>query len=256
MKNIQTYHTSVILLMLLVSFTTNAQSQQKDSGVIIYERKSNWAKIYSRATFLSQEEKDRMQQTWKNDSENKTKMKLYFSPSKSIYTYNSDQNESEDGTYTWRQSDFIVSKNFDTEQSLEVHEMIGKTYILDDTLRAPKWRIMNQLKDINGYICMKAVTKDTVRKQDITAWFTDTLPSMAGPERYFGLPGVILELEINDGDVIMTAEKIEFKNVEEELKMKKLPKGKKIDEKTYNSLISKYLTECMTSHRFPWGIRY
>jgi hypothetical protein len=55
--------------------------------VVVYERVTNWPKLYARLTFLSQEEKDRLAQTWKNDAEFKEKTKLFFSPSRSLYTH-------------------------------------------------------------------------------------------------------------------------------------------------------------------------
>ena len=40
---------------------------QKTEGIVTYERKTYWTKIIARMTYLSQEQKDRAAQTWKND---------------------------------------------------------------------------------------------------------------------------------------------------------------------------------------------
>jgi GLPGLI family protein len=127
---------------------------------------------------------------------------------------------------------------------------------VDDSLHTPKWKVMNQIKDVAGYICMKAVTEDTVKKQKITAWFAGDIPISAGPERYFGLPGVILELDINEGDVVITATKIEFKKLDKELIIPKT-KGKKIKDADYDALLRKHLKDSIKSQRNPyWAIRY
>ncbi len=103
---------------------------------------------------------------------------------------------------------------------------------------------------------MKAETEDTIKKQKIVAWFAQDIPVPAGPERYFGLPGLILELDINEGDVTIVANKVEFKILTKELNLKKL-KGKKIADADYNKIIMDYIKESIKGFRNPyWGLRY
>ena len=105
--------------------------------------------------FLNQEEKDRIKMTWGDKDEgSKTKMKLVFTPTRSLYTYLDDQGVSEDGRYSWRQQEYLVSRDFEQEKKTELLEMLGKTYLLEDSLKAPKWKIMNQIKDVNGHVCI------------------------------------------------------------------------------------------------------
>jgi GLPGLI family protein len=134
--------------------------------------------------------------------------------------------------------------------------MLGKTYIVDDTLHTPTWKILNQIKEVAGYICMKAETVDTVKNQKITAWFAQDIPVMAGPERYFGLPGLILELDINEGDVTIVASKVEFKKLTNEFNLKKI-KGKKISDAEYTKIIADFIKDSIKGERNPyWGLRY
>lgn len=232
------------------------QLQPKDEGVVTYERVQYWTKIYARLTYLSQEEKDRMKLTWGSDDEWKLKMKLSFNPRASLYTYESEQGETEDGSYSWRQDEFVIQRDFEKSKKTEIHEMLGKTYILEDSLAAPDWKILNQIKEVNGYLCMKAVSEDTTKKQKIVAWFAQDIAVSAGPEQYFGLPGLIMELDINDGDVLITATKVEFKKLDKETALPKL-KGKRITEKTYTQLLWKHIDESIKARRNPyWAIRY
>lgn len=242
------------IFLLLFSLPVFAQEPE---GIITYERTQYWTKIQQRLTFLSQEEKDRAKMTFGSRDGYKEKMKLVFSPTQSVYTYLSDQGESEDGRWSWRQDDYIIQRDFGKETLTELHEMMGKTYVVQDSLPAPKWKILNQLKDIAGHVCMKAETEEPVKGQKLTAWFADDLPVSFGPERSFGLPGIILELDINDGDVVVTATKIELKKLtDKELALPKM-KGKKITEKEYNRLISEHIQDSMKSHRNPyWSLRY
>ncbi|GAB3993447.1 GLPGLI family protein [Spirosoma daeguense] len=238
---------------LLLSAATWAQ---KTEGVVTYERKTYWSKIIARMTFLSQEQKDRAAQTWKNDDESKEKMKLAFTENESLYAYGG-QGETEDGRYSWRNADLFLYRNFEKDKKTDIIEMLGKTYVVDDSLHTPTWKIGNQIKDVAGYICMKAETEDPIKKQKITAWFAQDIPVPAGPERYSGLPGVILELSLNDGDVVIEATKVELRKVTpDELKLPKA-KGKKINDATYDSMIKDHIAESMKAYRNPyWAVRY
>jgi GLPGLI family protein len=230
---------------------------QKTEGVITYERKTYWTKIIARMTYLSQEQKDRAAQTWKNDDEFKEKMKLAFNENESLYTYASEQGETEDGSYSWRNSELKLYRNFEKDKKIDIMEMLGKTYIIEDSLHAPTWKIGNQIKDIAGYVCMKAETEDPIKKQKITAWFAQDLPVPAGPERYNGLPGVILELSLNDGDVVIEATGVTLKKLTpDDLKLPKT-KGKKINDTAYDAIIRQHIADSMTAHRNPyWSVRY
>lgn len=55
-----------------------------------------------------------------------------------------------------------------------------------------KWNILKQFKDINGYKCQKASTSYGGRTWE--AWFTKDIPINAGPYKFKGLPGLILEI--------------------------------------------------------------
>ncbi len=244
----------LICLFLLTSIGTMAQ---KTEGVVTYVRKEYWLKITNRLTFLSQEQKDRMSQTFKNwEEDNKgIKMKLAFSPNESRYTYNSD--EPEEGGYSWRKPEFHLYRNFEKDKKTDVMEMLGKTFIVDDSLHTPVWKIGNQIKEVAGYICMKAETEDPVKKQKITAWFAQDIPVSAGPERMNGLPGLILELDINDGDVTIEAINVAFRALTpEDLKMPK-QKGKKLDDVAYDKMLRDYIAQQITARQNPyWEVRY
>ena len=153
-------------------------------GIVHYERFYYWVKIGQKMPYLSQEEKDRMRLSmgrWEEDQKGEP-MKLIFSPGASLYTYGRDQGESDDGQWSWRQEEFVIYHDFTQEKTHELYEMLGRTYVLEDSLRTPRWKILNQVKEIAGYVCMKAQARDEVKGQTITAWFADKLPAQAGPE--------------------------------------------------------------------------
>lgn len=241
----------IIVILLANCCHINAQAVE---GVVTYERVQYWTKIMSRLTFLSQEEKDRAKLTWGGDDGWKQKMNLYFNGKESKYETLKEQSE---GGWSGRDEDFIIYRNFEKGTKVDFESISGKTYLLEDSLTAPQWKVMNKIKEIKGYLCMMAVSKDTIKNQTITAWFANDIGVPAGPEKYFGLPGLILELDINDGDVLITADKIELKPVDKELVLPKKMKGKKITEVQYNSMLSELIRTSIKGQRNPyWSVRY
>ncbi|GAB3246540.1 GLPGLI family protein [Larkinella harenae] len=244
----------LIFILLAVGIPVTAQ---KLEGVVTYDRTQDYVKIMSRLTFLSLDQKERMKATSKNYSSSSTKMVLYFNEDQSLYTNESEYWRSENGQWSYRNSDYIIRRDFKNETKADVIEMLGKTYLIEDSLQTPKWKILNQLKDIAGHICMKAETEDPIKQQKITAWFAQDIPVSAGPEQYFGLPGLILELDLNDGDAVITASKIELRDVSKELTATKKAKGRKIKTADYDKLIKDHIQTSMKAQENPyWTIRY
>lgn len=57
----------------------------------------------------------------------------------------------------------------------------------------PDWNILQDTTTILNYPCMKATTH--FRGRDYVAWFTTELPVNDGPWKFYGLPGLILQIE-------------------------------------------------------------
>lgn len=60
----------------------------------------------------------------------------------------------------------------------------------NDVLQNWNWEITEEQKTIEGYLCKKA--KSNWLGYDFTAWFTEDIPVNSGPEKFDGLPGLIL----------------------------------------------------------------
>ncbi len=83
---------------------------------------------------------------------------------------------------------------------------------------------------------------------EITAWFTPEIPVSQGPSDYWGLPGLILE--INDGRSSLLCSEIRL-NQEAEEKIKRPSKGKKVTQSEYNTIMADKMEEM--SERFRAG---
>ncbi|WP_412850346.1 GLPGLI family protein [Chryseobacterium sp. PMSZPI] len=83
-------------------------------------------------------------------------------------------------------------------------------YFIHDNVSKPIWKIdETKTKKILGYSCIKATTN--FRGSELTAYFTKELPYSAGPFKFFGLPGLILDIrEENKNFNIWKAEKVEL----------------------------------------------
>jgi GLPGLI family protein len=97
-------------------------------------------------------------------------------------------------------------KNFNSNELL-FNFYSGKTFNGKDHLIPWDWKITQETKTINGFLCKKA-TSDAFG-YFFTAWFTEDIPINAGPEKFDGLPGLILYVGTAHYEYAATAVKIE-----------------------------------------------
>jgi len=133
-------------------------------------------------------------------------------------------------------------KNIADQTYLEDHEMMEKAYLVKDNLTPEEWELSGETKKVGNYTAQKASftkivdskrfstgmtemenVKDTLQ---ITVWFTPEIPVSHGPENYFGLPGLILEVQ-NQGRTLI-CEKIELNPSSEPVVIERPSKGKEI----------------------------
>ena len=81
---------------------------------------------------------------------------------------------------------------------------------------------------------------DLPKEVTITAWYTPEIPVNQGPESYWGLPGLILE--VNDGKTVILCSKVVL-NTKEKAEIKAPAKGKVISQKEYDETVVKKMEE-------------
>jgi GLPGLI family protein len=74
----------------------------------------------------------------------------------------------------------------------------------------------------------------------VTAWYTPEIPVNQGPEGYWGLPGLILE--INDGKTVILCSKVVL-NPKVKAEIKAPTKGKLIPQKEFDEIVIKKTEE-------------
>jgi GLPGLI family protein len=80
----------------------------------------------------------------------------------------------------------------------------------------------------------------------VTAWYTPEIPVNQGPENYWGLPGLILE--INDGKTVILCSKIVL-NTKEKADIKASTKGKVVTQVEYDDIVVKKMEEFREMNR-------
>jgi GLPGLI family protein len=153
--------------------------------------------------------------------------------------------------------------NLKENKSITEDEIFGKEFLIVEPLEKPNWKLVNETKKIGEYNCFKAelliqVTekqkeeyKEFLKKEEtkpslfkmeepkdktIVAWYTPEIPVSFGPKNYWGLPGLILE--INEEETIILCSKVAL-NTKEKSKIKVPNTGDKVTQKQFDEIQKK-----------------
>lgn len=240
------------ILFLILLFCPALVFSQPMEGRIRYLVTRHWTKMMSHLDYMSKQSRERASYMWGNRSEWKTYSNLFFNETQTKYESSEEKAEpEEEGGYAWRKEMFFLKRDFEKNTQFDGRTIMSKGYLIEDTLLIPKWRILNDLKEVAGHVCMKATLTDTMRKQTIVAWFAQDMPHKGGPESFFGLPGMILEIDVNDGAMVLTADLIEMKKLSNELDPPAKLKGKKIKQADYEKLVKEQMKMRIAEEQ-PW----
>ncbi|MFV0540372.1 MAG: GLPGLI family protein [Aestuariibaculum sp.] len=259
----------IALMMLFTGFTF---AQSEIQGVAHYEFK----RVVDMTGFgnnndIPEEFKKRIEERMRNA--NQKKFSLIFNQTESYY--NEEKNEDDSGRRRgwW----MVVGNNIEegphyrsVKDQLLLQEQVlyGKKFLITDSLPRIDWEMTGETKQIGNYVCFKATAKKTVRNMgrrgfmrppnreengkmeghkepatkeiDVEAWYTLQIPVNQGPSDYWGLPGLILE--VNAGETSIYCTKIVL-NPSEKQDIERPKKGKEISKKDYEALVRKKVEE-------------
>lgn len=182
--------------------------------------------------------------------EQKQNMVLLFNGTESIFKNLVDEevemnemNGGEDAVFVKidRQSG-ESTRYMNTEDSTQIvsQTSMGKTFLIKSELSSTNWKVAGEQAQILGYTCMKAVSEKDSQKT--VAWFAPQIPVSSGPHGSFGLPGLILKLELRDGEIVYEAKEVLFDKPSED-DMKKPKKGKKVTQAQYDKIMAERVAE-------------
>jgi GLPGLI family protein len=151
-----------------------------------------------------------------------------------------------------------VSGNYLQEQ-----EMMGKEYLIKDKAEPFEWVLSEETKKVGNYTAQKASftkivdskrfstgmtemenVKDTLQ---VTVWFTPEIPVSHGPEYYYGLPGLILEVQ-NQGRTLI-CEKIELNPSADPVVIERPSKGKQMTQAEFQVVEEEGMKQMMNRYQ-------
>jgi GLPGLI family protein len=149
------------------------------------------------------------------------------------------------------------------KNSIVEDEIFGREFLIVEPLVQPEWKLIDETKKIGDYNCFKAELtipvsekqkkeyEEFLKKEEkkpalfkmekpedrvITAWYTPEIPVNFGPDNYWGLPGLILE--VNEDKLIILCSKVVLSN-KEKTKIKAPNTGEKVSQKKFDEIQKK-----------------
>jgi GLPGLI family protein len=141
-------------------------------------------------------------------------------------------------------------------------EIFGKEFLIVEPIEKPNWELVDETKKIGDYTCFKAKLlvpvsdnqkkeyEEFLKKEEIKpslfkmqepkdkmiiAWYTPEIPASFGPNNYWGLPGLILE--INEPELIILCSKVVLNTKGTTIKVPN--KGQKVSQKEFDAIQKK-----------------
>ena len=229
------------LLIALTSLTTVATAQMKE-GKISYERKINMHRN------LPDPQMKSMVPEFRTD-----KFELIFNENVSLFRSVVDEEAPDPfanaggGGGGMRMNFRMPTANTYTDMAkqmqYEERAFFEKEFLIIDSLKQYKWKLSEETKTIAKQLCKKATTMitspqmrmpvsiggagnntDTTantprapKETELVVWYAENIPVSFGPDNYSGLPGVIMEIDQDNGATVTTAVEVSAKYPKKEL---------------------------------------
>lgn len=254
---------SIVLVFLLMPLMIFSQEFQ---GKAYYQTKTN-VDLKLEDSHMSDEQKALMQKMLKKQFEKS--FILSFNKEASIYKQEEQLEKPNAGSSGVKvvmiggsSPNEKFYKNTKSQTFTREQNLFGKPFLVKDKLTSFDWKLENESKMIGKYLCFKATAKREIdamvfnsvksnddssgkmkeekREQVITAWYTTDIPVSHGPETYWGLPGLIMELNVDKTQYVCN--KIVL-NTKDKVEIVEPTKGKEITQEKFNELMEKKMKE-------------
>jgi GLPGLI family protein len=205
-----------------------------------------------------------------------TKEQLFFNADESLYKPLIEDEEDQEFSsgdahggggvrMVFRQPNTELYVQPSLQKIISKQEFMGKDYLIEDTLKMSPWKFGTETKEIMGYTCKQAYFTRTEEQQsfrvtgsgpptpekkmvtqEITAWYTDQIRGFLGPDRYNSLPGAVLAIDINNGERVIVAAKIELRPLKKN-ELKAPEKGQKISQAEFRKVMDEQMQKMQSS---------
>lgn len=231
----------MMVVIISLIFAAHAFGQQKDqiSGIVTYNEVS---KIQINI------EGDASQFSQMLPKEIKTEKELLFNNEASVYRKKEAEAEledmmggNEDGIKIMMgQSNDILYTDLTNNKTVEQKDFMSRKFLITGDNTKHPWKITGEQKTILNYPCMEAVMEED--SMIVKAWFASSIPVSAGPGAYYGLPGLVLEVDIDNGERTIKAESLNLKDLNKD-DLLKPKKGKKVSSAEFDKIVTEKMKE-------------
>lgn len=270
----------IFIFLAFISFSLSAQNI---SGIATYQTKTD-IDFDMKSKQITPEMQAQIKAMMKKQFE-KT-YNLEFNTVESVYQEEqSIGNSEQSGGFSMIMGSFQGGKsykNVETNAYKEEAEFFGKPFLIEDKLEDYDWELIDESKQIGQYVVFKAIatkkidslefteyeqkeakekdTTDTIvspldeiklpKEKKITAWYTPQIPIRTGPDEYWGLPGLILELK--SGKTTMLCSKIVL-NPNKPVEIEVPAKGKSVTKEEYQKIMMDKMNEMKEMYQSKGG---
>ncbi len=133
--------------------------------------------------------------------------------------------------------------DFEADRHIEKRDFMGRSFLIENDAPGLPWRLSSEQSEFLGYMCQKATAQ--VDSTTYEAWFTPEISVPAGPGEG-GLPGLILVLNIDDGQRSYVAKELSLE-AREEGTIKPPKKGKKVSQEEFDKIVAEKMEEMEAS---------
>lgn len=188
------------------------------------------------------------------------KNQLIFNATETLYkpVIEDEEEEFSGGGMRMRFGGAQSETHINTESQIRTlsQEFMGKKYLIEDTLKMLPWKFGTETKTILGYVCKQAYFTEEVqvmmgpqqetRTVEITAWYTDKIRPFLGPDRFNTLPGTVLAVDVNGGERVTLAVKIEDRSLKKN-ELKSPSSGTKVTQQEYRKIVDEQMEKMRQS---------
>lgn len=242
-------NSSLKIIALLLFLNGSFLSAQEISGTAYYKVKTVTKDIKFQNN-IDKDFKERIQKKYAEGVEEE--FILDFTDNESVYkpkTIYENQMERKAGEiYTKNPEQYKLYRNVAAKQVLFETKLLGKYVVVKDSIINWNWKLENGTMKIGDYECKKATReyKPHQHKEDIgkngkeikphvvTVWYAPEISVSHGPGIYYGLQGLILQVEDGNRTVKLT----KLKRNKKPKEIKKPSNGKLIAKKDFNEISS------------------
>ncbi len=243
----RTFYYSLAAALILIAAVGNVSAQDIKGGVVKYQQTT---KYDFDSIFNPRGDAEPRIVKWlaKMPKEGKQGRVLYFTEETALYEEDltvknelPEQRGNIEGFAALPPKPDIKKVLYDFVKNERIQQVMFMTrnFLISDSIKKKAWKLSNKRVKVLDYTCMGAELKKG--DQTITAWYAPEIPISTGPDEFFGLPGLILAIEIN-GEYAFVATSIDLTPPPKGV-FSKPDEGKKINQEEFNKIVAEKIKE-------------